>query len=570
MSVTDEMLLNPAPEDWLMFSRTYDNQRFSPLDQINRDNVSDLKMVWARAVSPGVQETIPIVHKGIMYVAHPGAGAGNDVSIVQALDATNGDLIWEYRRDLPDDIGDYVSIGTARVLSMYRDKIFYGAPDGYLVALGADNGELHWEVMEHDYHNGTEHTTGPMVAGGMVVIARNCDTGPGLREECFIAGYDANTGVEAWRFNTPAGSNEPGGDTWGGKDDGTRGCAPWGLPGGYNPEQNLVYWGVANSNPHTRIKRHNGNPFAVPLMAPAELYCNSTLALDLNTGELKWYYQHVPGDDWDADWTHERVTFTSRFDPDPDAVRWINPNIRRGEERQMIAGVGEGGGLWVLDAVNGEFLWAMPFPFDTPAFHISDIDVDTGRTIISRDTVLTRDGEFHELICFANIRGYYPMAYHPGMNSLFIPYHDLCNNRTGALRVGNGHIRETFIRPGGDPDGWVGIARVNMETGEVNHLYTQDIPSNGAVLVTAADLVFWGDMDRRLKAIDAVNGEVLWEGIVGGIVQNSTITYAADGRQYIAVITGEGTAHTSGKIALVPGLHVARGDNTIYVFALPE
>ncbi len=533
-----------------MFSRTADNQRFSPLDQINKQNVNGLQMVWSRGITAGTQENIPLVHDGVVFVAHP--GDTGDVSIIQALDATNGNLIWQYERQLPEDIADYVSIATARVLSIYGDKIFYGSPDGYLVALGTSNGELHWEVKEHDYTKGTEHTTGPLVAGDKIVIARNCDTGPGLREECFIAGYDAMTGEQSWRFNVPAGSDEPGGDTWGGKDDGTRGCAPWGLPGGYNPRLNLVYWGVANSNPHTRYKRHDGNPFTVPLTAPAELYCNSTLALDVDTGRLAWYYQHVPGDDWDADWIHERILFTSVFNPDPDAVRWVNPNIQKGERREMLAGVGEGGGLWVLDAEDGEFLWATPFPFNVPEFHIADIEAETGKTIISRDTVLTHDGQVHDMICFSNIKGYYAMAYNPTNNSLYIPYHDACDKRTGALRTGNGHIREAFIRNGANSDDWVGLAKVNMETGHTDYIYTQRAPSNGAVLVTAGDLVFWGDMDRRFRALDADNGDVLWEGVVGGIIQNSTITYAVDGRQYVAIMTGDGFAHTSGKVGLVP------------------
>ncbi|NNE37269.1 MAG: PQQ-binding-like beta-propeller repeat protein, partial [Gammaproteobacteria bacterium] len=154
--VTEEMLLNPPAEDWLMFSRTVDNQRFSPLDQINKQNVDGLQMVWSRGITAGTQENIPLVHDGVMFVGHP--GDTGDVSIIQALDATNGNLIWQYERQLPDDITDYVSIATARVLSIYGDKVFYGTPDGYLVALGTCNGELHWEVKEHDYTKGTEHT----------------------------------------------------------------------------------------------------------------------------------------------------------------------------------------------------------------------------------------------------------------------------------------------------------------------------------------------------------------------------------------------------------------------------
>jgi len=346
-------------------------------------------------------------------------------------------------------------------------------------------------------------------------------------------------------------------------------CSPWGLPSAYDPELNLAYWGTANPNPHTRYKRHNGDPFAVPLETPSELYCNSTLALNPDTGELVWYYQHLPGDDWDSDWTQERILLRSKFNPDPGEVKWVNPNITRGEERDMVVTVSEAGGLSVLDRATGQFLWTIPFPFDTPYFHISDIDVNTGKTLISRDNVATTEGEVHN-ICYNNTRGYWPTAYHPGKNSLYIPYHDTCVKRTVMLATSGGHRRDGYIRTGPDSDDWVGLAKVNMETGKVEYIHTQRAPSNGAVVATAGGLVFWGDMNRRFRAFDADNGDILWETIVGGIVQNSTISYAVDGKQYIAVLTGDGASATAGKLSLTPEIRTARQHNSIYVFALPD
>ena len=566
-SITEEMLLNPDPADWLLFSRTYDNHRFSPLDQVNRSNVDQLSMVWSRGISAGTQQIIPLVHQGVMYVIHP--AYEDEAIIVQALDATNGNLVWEHRRAIPDDLSEYTTPARSRIMGLYQDKFYYSTPDGYVAALGTDNGELHWEVKDNDYRKGTKNTTGPTVAGGKVITGSNCDKGDDLREECFIAAYDPETGDEAWRFYVAAGPGEPGGDTWGNKPAGSRTCSAWGLPGGYNPEHNLVYWTVGNSAPHTRIKRHNGNPFAIPLSSPAELYCNSTLALDVDTGELAWYYQNLPGDDWDYDPAHELIRFSSAFNPDPGSIKWINPNVPRGQVREMLAGVGESGGLWVLDAVDGEFLWATPFPFDDPDFHIADIDVETGQTFISRDKILVENDQVLEKICFANTKSYWPMAYHPGRNALYIPYHDVCDKRTGALMTANGHFMRGFIRTGPEADDWVGLAKVDMETGRIDRIHTQRIPSSGAVLVTAGDLVFWGDIDRRFRALDADDGEVLWETIVGGIIMTSTITYAVDGRQYIAILTG-GRTDSVGKAGLVPELNIVRGHNAIYVFALPE
>ena len=198
--VTREMLLNPSPDDWLMFSRTYDNQRFSPLDQINGQNVEHLRMEWVRGMAPGVQEIIPIVYRGVMYLVVPTA-------VVQALDATNGDLLWEYRRTLPEDLSDFVNnVGRARTVAIYEDLIFYSAPDGYVVALDARTGELRWEARVQDYTTGTQHTSGPIVVEGKVITGRSCPN-----ERCFIVANDARTGQELWRFFTTPGPNEPGG-----------------------------------------------------------------------------------------------------------------------------------------------------------------------------------------------------------------------------------------------------------------------------------------------------------------------------------------------------------------------
>jgi PQQ-dependent dehydrogenase (methanol/ethanol family) len=559
-SVTDDMLLNPAPGDWLMYSRTYDNQRYSPLNQVNKDNIGDLDLVWTRDMNAGPQENIPLVHNGVMFVVSP-------PSILQAINATNGKLLWEYNRTLPDDLGDYVaSIGRTRTLALYQDRVYYAASDGYLVALNATNGEVVWETQAHDYHNGTAHSTGPMVARGIVVTGRNCgDSRPG----CYLAAHNAMTGELVWRFNTTAAPGDPGGDTWGGMPVERRLASPWGLPGAFDPDRNLLYWGTANSSPHTRIKRHDGNPFAVPLTAPSELYSNSTLALDINTGELKWYYQHLPGDDWDSDHTQERILIRSEFNPDPANVKWINPDIRRGESREMVVSIGEPGGVWVLDRNDGRFLWTMPFPYDTPDFHIADIDVRTGITSISRDKVLTREGETHTT-CYQNTKSYWPMAYHPVKNALFVPYHDACVTRTGNMSIANGHSRVTHARAGSDPDAFAGLARIDMDTGKVTHLHKQRNPGNGAMLLTAGDLMFWGDMTGTMYAFDTDNGEVLWDARVEGIIQTSTITYSVNGRQYLAFLTGDGAAGTSGPLSVVKELKPVRGHNSINVFALPE
>ena len=557
--VTREMLLQPDPADWLMFSRTYDAQRFSPLEQVNRGNVAQLRMVWARGMAPGTNETIPIVHGGVLYVVNPG-------SIVQALDATSGDLLWEYRRRMPDDIRNYIGLAArTKSLAIYEDVILYAAHDGYLVGLDARTGEVRWETQAHDYKTNTMHTSAPVVFEGRVLTGRSCRE---TREGCFISAHDARTGKEVWKFYTTAAPGEPGGDSWGNLPLDKRIASPWGLPGSYDPARKLVYWGIANPTPYPRLKRH-GSADAIPRAAPANAYSNSTVALDVETGKLAWYYQHLPGDDWDEDHTHERVLIRTAFNPDPNAVKWINPRIPRGQQRDVSVSVAEAGGLWVLDRATGEFLWAMPFPYDGPEFNISRIDVETGRTYINWDVVFQKDGD-RRLICSFNTKSYWPMAYHPGKNALYVPYHDSCLDMTVDLSQESGFgPRFGVVRPGSDPNAFTGIDKIDMATGRRERIYSARVPGNGAALLTAGDLLFWGDLNRRFRAFDADNGKILWETILGGPIQMSTITYAVNGKQYIAVMTGEGQSATTGLMRQVPELSFPRNHSSLYVFALP-
>ena len=557
--VTTEMLLKPDPADWLMLSRTYDQQRYSPLNQITKQNVGTLRMAWARGFLPGVQETVPVVHNGVLFVVAPGP-------VVQALDATNGDLLWEYRRKLPDDMKNFIGdAGRTKCLAIFQDLIFYTAQDGYIVALDARTGTVRWETKVQDYKQKSQHTSGPIVVEGKVVSSRACET----REACFIVALDALTGKEAWKFYTTPAPGEPGGDSWGTVPTEKRVAGGWGLPGAYDPVKKMIYWGIANPKPYTRLRRHNGNVDDVPRSAPADLYSNSTIALDSGTGKLKWYYQHLPGDDWDQDYTHERILTRTALNPDPASVKWINPKIKPGEQRDIAFMAGEGGGVFVLDRNTGEFLWATPFPYDTPDFLISKVDVETGKTYINWDKVFKKDGD-RSLLCSFNTKGYWPMAYHPGSNSVYVPYADSCLDMTANEKSPEGWgPRFGVQRPGIDPNKFAGIAKINLSTGKIDRFYESRVPGNGAMLTTAGGLLFWGDLDRRLRAFDVESGKILWEQIIGGVTQVSTITYAVNGKQYVAVIAAEGQSGTGGLLSQVKDLKVPRQHNALYVFALP-
>ena len=554
--VTQATLANPDPADWLHISRTYDQHRFSPLAQINKGNVAGLRMAWSRGLPAGTQESTPVVYRGVMYVIAPGAG-------IQALDATDGDLIWEYRRDYPREVAALAA--RSKNLGIFEDMVYFGAPDGFLVALDAHTGKPRWETK---VDNGQITAGGLLVADGKVISNRTCQQG--RREFCFIAAHDARTGKEVWKFYVTAAPGDPGGDTWGDLPGDQRAAGPWGLPGSYDPVRKVVYWGIANPNPYTRFKRH-GRYDAISQTSPSELYSNSTVALDVETGKLVWHFQELPGDDWDADHNQERILIRTRVNPDPRYVKWINPSVATGAEQDVVVTVAEAGGMFAIARQTGQFLWGRPFPFDDPNFNMSVVDVRTGRTSVNPDKLFKKDGD-SVIECYHNTRSLWQIAYHPGKNALYVPFHDQCLTMEAVNSSAIGYGRRTGVmRPGSDPNKFMGMARIDIATGEMRVIYSQPQPANGSALTTAGDLVFFGDLNRRLRALDADSGKVLWEAIVGGMIINSTITYAVNGKQYVMVFTGTGQSVTSGPLALTAKAMAPPGPahNAIYVFALP-
>jgi len=544
--VTDRMLLNPSPDDWLQFSRTYDAWRYSPLKQINKKNVAQLHIAWVKGLPAGTTETIPLVHDGIIYTIAPG-------SDVMAIDGTNGDVIWQYHRTYKNpQLG---STERTKSLAIYKDMIYDTAPDGYVVALDATTGKVKWETFKTD----TQNTSGAIVVEGKVISGGTCGKG---RESCFIEADDANTGQKLWRFYNVAGPDDPGYASWNGADNTNFTASTWGLPGNYDPVRKTIYWGIANPSPYERLARHGGDPDGVSRTAPADLYSNCTVALDPETGKLKWYYQHLPADDWDTDHTHERTLVTTTYNPDPKAVKWYNTEVPRGSKHDIAAMVGESGIMFVLDRNDGKFLWAEPVPVDAPNLAISNIDPKTGATTINYDVVMKKPGD-HHVICYWNGRSYWPTAYDPETNSLYTGYVDNCLDMTGTSTSGNRH---GVLREGSDINAIAGIAKINLSTGEMLKFDVQNAPGTGALLATAGGLIFHGDINRRFRAFDAATGAKLWESILGGPISVSTVTYAAKGKQYIMVITGDNLAEPV--LSRQSGVNLTTGHNAIYTFAL--
>jgi alcohol dehydrogenase (cytochrome c) len=561
--VTEEMLLDPDPADWLMVHRTYDFQSFSPLDQINRDNVGQLQLAWMRAMDEGPQEIRPLVYDGVMYIAHPGGDH------LEALDATTGDRLWNYERDLPADLREYAALGgRTRHLAIFGNHVYHLTADAYLAALDARTGELDWETQMADYRDGITHSSGAMIIKGMVMSGRTCSPSS-LEARCFVAAHDADTGQELWRTYTAASADDPGGETWGNLPTSRRvHVSPWGLPGSYDPALNRVFWGIAVPLPYPRIVRRG--TWDVGDQTPCELYSNSTLAMNADTGEIDWYYQYLPCDDWDQDFVQERTLIDTVVNPDPEAVRWINPTLAgTAEERKVVVVMGEPGGLFVNDRETGEFLWASPLPYtDTERFVIRDIDVDTGTVYINMDLVAKELGQ-RLIVCGHNVKSWWSWSYSPLTNLLYVPFNRSCLDQTANDQTISGASpRFSIPEPGFEEDGDLTEVRaIDMSTGREAWRYSQRAPNAGSTLATGGNVVFFGDLNRRLRAFDAETGEVLWETILGSQITGYPVTYAVGGRQYLTVPVG-GIGDRLATYA--PELEAPNGSNMLVTFALPR
>jgi len=315
--VTPEMLKNPPASDWLIFGRNYQRQSYSPLNQITRDNVKNLQLKWTWAMNDsGANQTTPIVHNGIIYLASPS-------NIVQAIDGKTGDLIWETRVG-PDQAPGY---GGIRSIAIAEDKIFLPTSDAHMVALDARNGKILWDTPASDKPHVS--TSGDIVIGDKVLMGlTGCARFDG--EGCYISAFDIHTGKRAWRFYTIPREGQPGSDTWGKLPMNNRAGAETWLAGSYDPDLNLTYWGVAQSKPWNYLSRHL-TPF------DKTLYANSTVALNPDTGKLAWYFQHAPGESFDLDEVFERVL------------------VDIGDQKVSLS-AGKAGILWKLDRRTGKYL----------------------------------------------------------------------------------------------------------------------------------------------------------------------------------------------------------------------
>ena len=534
--ITDELMVHPSDGDWLMGRRTYQGWSYSPLTQINAQNVNQLQLQWAWAMNPGgAVQVSPEVHSGVMFLS-------NTSNTIQALDAKTGELIWENRLG---PLAAAAYSGT-RSIGLYKDKVFFASTDAKIHGLDARTGKEVW-VTTIDTPPKSETGGVTVIKGKVLTGLMGCDTFS--VNGCYISAYDTETGKQVWKFQTNAQTGQPGGDTWNNLPDNVRGGTDTWIAGSYDPELNTTYWGVAQAKPWMRASRGTG--------AGAALYSTSTLALDPDTGKLKWYFQHVPGESLDLDVVFERVL------------------IDHGDQKTVMT-IGKDGLLWKLDRVTGKFLDVRETVFQNV---FQKVDRKTGQVLYRDDILNQKTGQYYAS-CPGPEGGkdWPPMSYNQATDLLIIPESQSCVMLAGRevdKKLGGGGTAATqlfYFTPGTNQQ--MGhLFAINTTTMQTAWDWQQRAPFLSGVVSTAGGVGFVGDFNREWKAFDVRTGKIIWRTRLGQTVEGFPTSWAVDGKQYISVTAGTGGGSPEQKPStLLTDVHrpITGNGHQVYVWALPS
>ncbi len=516
--VTDAMLANPPAADWLMWRRTYDAYGFSPLDQINKSNVSGLQQAYSVTLDPGANMATPLVHDGVMFLL-------STRDTVLALDATTGEQLWSYRHE--NNAPPATKIG----LALYNDMVLVPTSDLHIVALSAKTGAVVWDHAIDAQSSGPlpySLRSSPLIANGQVIQGVTATLVP---EGGFIIAVDLATGKESWRFHTVARPESQAGNSWNELElDQRSGGSVW-VPGSYDPELDLVYFGSGPTY-DTKPLLPELNKTGVTNDA---LYTNTTVALRPATGELVWHYQHMANDQWDLDWAYERQIISLQV---------------AGVMRKVVLTAGKMALFDAVDAATGAYV----FSFDMGIQNIvAAIDPVTGYKTLNPNAVPS--SETAQLVCpFAlGGRNWQSTSYNPLTKSLFVPLSEVCmmGGPTGGNSIlTSGAPMNPVPRP--NDDGFYGRTQaVNLETQALTWNHKETMPATSGSLATAGGLVFNGTLDNQLMALDDTSGEVLWQVDTGDTPASFPISYAVNGKQYVALVVGQAAIHAGTYMAII-------------------
>jgi alcohol dehydrogenase (cytochrome c) len=489
---------NKEPGNWLTYSRDYSGQRYSPLDLVNSGNVSRLHIAWMRQVDEtDTFETSPIAVDGTLFVTEP-------PNVVEALDAVTGRSLWSYRKELPSDLR--LCCGKVnRGLAILGNTVYYASTDAHLIALDARTGSLRWDVTMADYKNGFSSTGAPLALKDKIITGM---AGGEYGVRGFIDGYDAKTGKRLWRFNTIPVQGEPGNETWQGESWKTGSATTW-VTGAYDPETNTVYWGTGNPGPDWNGDVRRGD----------NLYSDSLIALDPDTGAKKWHFQYTPHDmnDWDSTQTPSLVD-----------------GMVGGQPRKMVVLANRNGFYYVLDRVTGKFIAGQPYVKQTWA---SGLD-EAGRPMRVPGAEPSVEGK----LIWPSLAGgsnWYSSAYNPNTDLYYVNVKEQAaiyikgeaEYRAGALFNGGGQSDYKDEAPYG------AVRALEAATGKLGWEYKLQRPSHSGLMTTGGGLVFGSNLSSFF-ALDAQTGKLLWRFETGGGIDANPITYMSEGKQYIAIAAG--------------------------------
>jgi alcohol dehydrogenase (cytochrome c) len=527
-STTHERIVNAdrEPQNWLTYGGNYSSHRFSPLDQITRENVGRLTLKWTwRPKYLDKMETTPIVVDGVIYVVQN--------SEVVAMDAATGRTFWTYRYRVPAESNAYLMV--VKGVAFWEDRVFWATYDGHLIAIDARTGREIWHKTVFNYKDGLQFNVAPLVVKDTLIL------GPATNEfgvNCWVAAFDVRTGKEIWRFKTVPEPGEPGNETWPG-DSWQHGGAPIWVTGSYDPETNLTFWGTGNPNPGW-----NGGP-----RNPGDnLYGDSVVALDADTGQLKWHYQFTPNDEFDWDAVQVPVLAT---------IDW------QGKPRKVMLWANRNGFFYGLDRRSGEFLFARAFVKQN-----WNIGFDNGRPVRAPGAKPTPEGT----VIFPGTQGgtnWYSPSFSPRTGLFYVSVWDNYSaistyadvppwkpytKYTGRAPRGAGSGRGAGGAGGGrasaanrtEAEGYGAVRALDPKTGDRKWEFKMVDYTEAGVLTTGSDLLFSGGREGHFFALDARSGDLLWRVNLGGTVASGPMTFAVGGKQYVAVA----------------------GDNSLYVFGL--